>query len=139
MTAGSAWSGIAGRREATRSRHSSGATTSRIGGSISSETTKRGKIHERAQAAATDLPLVLIPDREPLRAPSTLDLARALDLRTSAEKPLYDLCIVGAGPAGLAAAVYGASEGLGTVVVEGHAPGGQAGQSAAHRELPRLP
>ncbi|HMK10426.1 MAG TPA: FAD-dependent oxidoreductase, partial [Acidimicrobiales bacterium] len=47
-----------------------------------------------------------------------------------AEKPLYDLCIVGGGPAGLAAAVYGASEGLATVVVEAHAPGGQAGQSA---------
>src|SRR5690606_32631220 len=46
-------------------------------------------------------------------------------------QPLYDLCVVGAGPAGLAAAVYGASEGLSTVVIEREAPGGQAGQSAA--------
>ncbi|MDP8936488.1 MAG: NAD(P)/FAD-dependent oxidoreductase, partial [Actinomycetota bacterium] len=58
------------------------------------------------------------------------DLAGALGLRTRAEQPLYDLCIVGGGPAGLAAAVYAASEGLGTVVVEKEAPGGQAGQSA---------
>ena len=74
---------------------------------------------------------MLIPDAETLRTPSTLELAVALGLRTSAGQPLYDLCIVGAGPAGLAAAVYGASEGLETVVVERQAPGGQAGQSAA--------
>ena len=84
-----------------------------------------------AGTGAADLPLVLVPDGETLRAPSTLDLAAALGLRTTAEQPLYDLCIVGAGPAGLAAAVYGASEGLTTVVVEREAPGGQAGQSAA--------
>ena len=74
---------------------------------------------------------MLIPDGETLRAPSTLDLADALGLRTSAERPLYDLWIVGGGPAGLAAAVYGASEGLQTVVIESEAPGGQAGQSAS--------
>ncbi len=84
-----------------------------------------------AHASGDDLPLVLIPDHAPLRAPSTLDVAGALGLRTSAEQPLYDLCIVGGGPAGLAAAVYGASEGLQTVVIEREAPGGQAGQSAA--------
>jgi thioredoxin reductase (NADPH) len=78
-----------------------------------------------------DLPLVLIPDGDTLRSPSTLELAGALGLRTSARQPLYDVCIVGGGPAGLAAAVYGASEGLSTVVVERQAPGGQAGQSAA--------
>ncbi len=89
------------------------------------------RLHEAAHATATDLPLVLVPDAEPLRAPSTLDLAGALGLQTRAEQPLYDLCIVGGGPAGLAAAVYGASEGLQTVVVEREAPGGQAGQSAA--------
>lgn len=77
------------------------------------------------------LPLVLIPDRDPLLSPSTLELADAIGLRTKAEQPLYDLCIVGGGPAGLAAAVYAASEGLSTVVVEQRAPGGQAGQSAA--------
>jgi thioredoxin reductase (NADPH) len=90
-----------------------------------------GRLQDVAQAGPADLPLVLIPDREPLRAPTTLDLADALGLRTHADQPLYDLCIVGGGPAGLAAAVYGASEGLQTVVVEREAPGGQAGQSAA--------
>ena len=89
------------------------------------------KLTDLAHATTADLPLVIIPEAETLRAPSTFDLAVALGLRTSAGQPLYDLCIVGAGPAGLAAAVYGASEGLETVVVEGQAPGGQAGQSAA--------
>jgi thioredoxin reductase (NADPH) len=84
-----------------------------------------------AHAATADLPLVLVPDGDTLRAPSTLDLAAALGLHTSAQQPLYDLCIVGGGPAGLAAAVYAASEGLSTVIVEREAPGGQAGMSAA--------
>jgi thioredoxin reductase (NADPH) len=86
---------------------------------------------ELAGAAAADLPLVLMPDGAELRAPTTVALAEALGLRTQAEQPLYDLCIVGGGPAGLAAAVYAASEGLRTVVVERDAPGGQAGQSAS--------
>ena len=89
------------------------------------------RLADLAEAGLDDLPLVLVPDGEPLRAPSHLDLASALGLRTQAEQPLYDLCIVGGGPAGLAAAVYAASEGLRTVVVEKEAPGGQAGQSAS--------
>jgi thioredoxin reductase (NADPH) len=89
------------------------------------------RLHDLAHAAPADLPLVLVPDGATLRSPSNLDLAGALGLSTSAQQPLYDVCIVGAGPAGLAAAVYGASEGLSTVVVEREAPGGQAGQSAA--------
>jgi thioredoxin reductase (NADPH) len=89
------------------------------------------RLHDLAKATATDLPLVLIPDGETLRAPSNFDLANALGLRTSAQQPLYDLCIVGGGPAGLAAAVYGASEGLQTVIIEREGPGGQAGQSAS--------
>ncbi|MGH3346130.1 MAG: FAD-dependent oxidoreductase [Nocardioides sp.] len=84
-----------------------------------------------AEAGPDDLPLVLLPAADTLRSPTTLELAEALGLRTRAEQPLYDVCIVGAGPAGLAAAVYAASEGLRTVVVEREAPGGQAGQSAA--------
>ena len=84
-----------------------------------------------AQAAPADLPLVLVPDGDALASPSTLQLAGALGLHTSAQQPLYDVCIVGGGPAGLAAAVYAASEGLSTVIVEREAPGGQAGQSAA--------
>jgi len=89
------------------------------------------RLSDLAQATAADLPLVLVPDGETLRSPSTLDLAGALGLRTTAQQPLYDVCIVGGGPAGLAAAVYAASEGLSTVIVEREAPGGQAGQSAA--------
>ncbi|HEX7188680.1 MAG TPA: FAD-dependent oxidoreductase [Actinomycetes bacterium] len=89
------------------------------------------RLLEIAHAEIDDLPLVLVPDGEVLRSPTTLVLAGALGLRTRAEQPLYDLCIVGSGPAGLAAAVYAASEGLRTVVVEREAPGGQAGQSAS--------
>ena len=89
------------------------------------------RLQELAGAGVGDLPLVLLPEGSALRAPSTRALADAVGLRTVAEQPLYDLCIVGAGPAGLAASVYGASEGLQTVVIEREAPGGQAGQSAA--------
>jgi thioredoxin reductase (NADPH) len=89
------------------------------------------RLRDLAQAAPADLPLVLVPDGDTLRSPSTLELAGALGLRTTARQPLYDVGIVGGGPAGLAAAVYAASEGLSTVIVEREAPGGQAGQSAA--------
>ncbi len=89
------------------------------------------RLRDLAGATLADLPLVLVPDGDTLRSPSTLDLAGALGLRTRAERPLYDVCIVGSGPAGLAAAVYAASEGLSTVMVEREAPGGQAGQSAS--------
>lgn len=84
-----------------------------------------------AGTGAKDLPVVALPDGAVLLAPTHVELADALGLHTQAERPLYDLCIVGAGPAGLAAAVYAASEGLQTVVVERDAPGGQAGQSAS--------
>ncbi|MBL7490989.1 FAD-dependent oxidoreductase [Frankia sp. AgB1.9] len=89
------------------------------------------RLVELAGATTDDLPLVLVPDGPNLRSPSPLDLADALRIRTQAEQPLYDVCIVGGGPAGLAAAVYAASEGLSTVIVEREAPGGQASQSAA--------
>jgi len=89
------------------------------------------RLVELAGAGPNDLPLVLPASGATLRAPTTLDLAGSLGLNTAARQPLYDVCIVGGGPAGLAAAVYAASEGLSTVVVEREAPGGQAGQSAA--------
>ena len=89
------------------------------------------RLLEVAGASATEVPVVALPDGTCLRSPTTVELADALGLRTKAQQRLYDLCIVGAGPAGLAAAVYAASEGLQTVVVERDAPGGQAGQSAS--------
>lgn len=89
------------------------------------------RLLDLAEAGVDDLPVVALPDGVALRSPTPVELADALGLRTRAEQPLYDLCIVGAGPAGLAAAVYAASEGLQTVVVERDAPGGQAGQSAS--------
>ncbi|WP_424952796.1 FAD-dependent oxidoreductase [Deinococcus sp.] len=76
------------------------------------------------------LPVVLFPGGERLGAPSIQALATQLGLGLSATRPFYDLAIVGAGPAGLAAAVYGASEGLQTVLIEQEAPGGQAGTSS---------
>jgi thioredoxin reductase (NADPH) len=79
---------------------------------------------------APQLPLVLLPDGQQLVNPSTSELAGCIGLRTRAERPFYDLLIVGGGPAGLAAAVYGASEGLKTVMIEREAPGGQAGTSS---------
>ncbi len=75
-------------------------------------------------------PLVLLADGTTLHGADTRVLADALGLRTTAESTLYDLVVVGAGPAGLAAAVYGASEGLTTAIIEREAPGGQAAQSA---------
>jgi thioredoxin reductase (NADPH) len=76
------------------------------------------------------LPAVFLRNGTVLEAPTALELASALGLPTQAELDFYDLIIVGGGPAGLAAAVYGASEGLRTVLVERAAPGGQAGQSS---------
>lgn len=82
-------------------------------------------------AADTDeLPLVVYADGSVAAAPSNRDVAAAIGLRTTSETDTYDLVVVGAGPAGLAAAVYGASEGLRTAVLEREAPGGQAGLSS---------
>ena len=76
------------------------------------------------------LPAVLFPDGSSLVQPTQSALAERVGLSTHAAKDFYDLVVVGAGPAGLAAAVYGASEGLRTLVVEPEAPGGQAGSSS---------
>jgi thioredoxin reductase (NADPH) len=76
------------------------------------------------------LPVVLFGDGTSLVQPGQMELAAKIGLRTQATKEFYDLVIVGAGLAGLAAAVYGASEGLRTLVIEDEAPGGQAGSSS---------
>jgi thioredoxin reductase (NADPH) len=76
------------------------------------------------------LPVVFFPDGNCVSEPQTQELAERLGLRTRADLKFYDLAIVGGGPAGLAAAVYGASEGLKTIMVEREAPGGQAGLSS---------
>ena len=85
---------------------------------------------EIAGSDGSRLPLVLFPEGPPLTQPSNVEIAEKLGLRTRPGMPFYDLVIVGAGPAGLAAAVYGASEGLSTLLVESEAPGGQAGTSS---------
>src|ERR671937_1414126 len=76
------------------------------------------------------LPVALLEDGSVLERPTTLELAERLGISAQPAEDHYDLVIVGGGPAGLAAAVYGASEGLRTVMVEREAPGGQAGQSS---------
>lgn len=77
-----------------------------------------------------ELPYLLFPDGSSLSKPDIRAIAERVGLQTIASEPLYDLIIIGAGPAGLAAAVYSASEGLKTLVVEQQAPGGQAGMSS---------
>jgi thioredoxin reductase (NADPH) len=78
----------------------------------------------------SQLPVVLFGDGTALVLPSTTELANKVGLRTQAQEEFYDVVVVGAGPAGLAAGVYGASEGLKTLIVEASAPGGQAGSSS---------
>ncbi|MBP8950207.1 MAG: response regulator, partial [Candidatus Promineofilum sp.] len=79
---------------------------------------------------AVQLPVVFFPDGSTLIQPSTVEIAGKAGLQTDALAPFYDLIIIGGGPAGLGAAVYGASEGLKTVMIEREATGGQAGTSS---------
>jgi thioredoxin reductase (NADPH) len=81
-------------------------------------------------ADASCLPMVLFPDGSFLGKPPAAQVAQKLGLKTKAEFPFYDLVVVGAGPSGLAAAVYGAADGLHTLLIEREAPGGQAGRSS---------
>jgi len=84
-----------------------------------------------AGAGPSDLPVIVLEDGQALLAPELSEVAARVGLKQRPELKSYDLVIVGAGPAGLAAAVYGASEGLSTLLVEAEAPGGQAGLSSA--------
>src|SRR6266704_460401 len=85
---------------------------------------------EAAGVATNELPALFLEDGVVLRNPEPRQVAEQLGLTTAAVHDLYDLVIVGAGPAGLAAAVYGASEGMRTLLLDGHGPGGQAGASS---------
>jgi thioredoxin reductase (NADPH) len=92
-----------------------------------------GEARELLQVVGVEedrLPVALLEDGSVLERPSVLELAERLGVAGQPGQDHYDLVIVGGGPAGLAAAVYGASEGLRTVMVEREAPGGQAGQSS---------
>ncbi|WP_394363267.1 FAD-dependent oxidoreductase [Amycolatopsis sp. SB7-3] len=88
------------------------------------------RILEAADAAPHDIPVLVTPDGTVLRQPSGPELADAVGLSTRPTQEFYDLIVIGGGPAGLGAAVYGASEGLRTVIVERKATGGQAGTSS---------
>src|ERR1700722_5531838 len=99
-----------------------------VEGSANDPETKR--LLEALGPDATDLPIVLFSDGTKLLNGVPSEVAQKVGLRTRAETSFYDLAIVGGGPAGLAAAVYGASEGLHTVMLDREAPGGQAGMSS---------
>ena len=88
------------------------------------------RLIEASGMAKLGMPSLFFPDGSRLERPDPRVIAARVGLQTIADKPFYDLIIVGGGPAGLAAAVYGASEGLHTLVVERQAPGGQAGMSS---------
>ncbi|HHY50437.1 MAG TPA: response regulator, partial [Alphaproteobacteria bacterium] len=89
------------------------------------------ELRDLAEASDAPLPLVLLADGTALPAPSIAELAEKAGLHTHAVSKTYDLIVVGTGPAGLASAVYGASEGLNTLLIEREAPGGQAGTSSS--------
>jgi len=97
---------------------------------ISANDPETKRLLEALGPEAANLPVVLFPDGTKLLESLPADVAKKVGLRTRAQTSFYDLAIVGGGPAGLAAAVYGASEGLKTVMIEREAPGGQAGMSS---------
>jgi thioredoxin reductase (NADPH) len=95
-----------------------------------SNTTDSSAALLKSDGSPETLPLMIFPDGTKFCEPTTADIAKKIGLRTHSDVEFYDLAIVGGGPAGLAAAVYGASEGLRTVMIEREAPGGQAGLSS---------
>ena len=97
---------------------------------LSANDPETNRLLEARGPDAVSLPVVLFPDGTKLLESLPADVAQKVGLRTRAQTNFYDLAIVGGGPAGLAAAVYGASEGLHTVMIEQEAPGGQAGMSS---------
>ena len=94
---------------------------------------------EQANESSHRLPVVFFPEGDILIEPSLTEVAEKAGLQTVAGEPFYDLIVVGAGPAGLAAAVYGASEGVHTLLIDKETPGGQARDQFEDRELPGIP
>lgn len=95
------------------------------------ETSSAGKeLVEMNKLEPTDFPVVFFQDGSFLKNPTLQQVGDKSGMKSKASKPMYDVAIIGAGPAGLAAAVYGGSEGLNTVLIEKRAPGGQAGTSS---------
>jgi thioredoxin reductase (NADPH) len=90
----------------------------------------RDAVPEGVAARPDELPIVVLPDGTRLARPSHADLGAALGASDVADQPYYDVAIVGGGPAGLAASVYAASEGLSTVLLDSYVPGGQAGTTS---------
>lgn len=101
-----------------------------IDAELSANDPETKRLLEALGPEGTSLPVVLFPDGTKLLESVPADVAQKVGLRTRAQTDFYDLAIIGGGPAGLAAAVYGASEGLHTVMIEREAPGGQAGMSS---------
>src|SRR5499433_4300802 len=97
---------------------------------LSANDSETKRLLEYLGPEAASLPVVLFPDGSKLLEGVPAEIAQKVGLRTRAQTSFYDLAIIGGGPAGLAAAVYGASEGLHTVMIEREAPGGQAGMSS---------
>jgi len=95
-----------------------------------SDTDEGRRLLDAAGADGRDLPVLITVDGEPLITPTQAEVAAKVGLATTPQRDFYDLVVVGGGPGGLGAAVYGASEGLRTVLVEKFATGGQAGQSS---------
>jgi thioredoxin reductase (NADPH) len=97
---------------------------------FASDTDEGRRLLDAAGTDGRNLPVLITADGEPLITPSRAEVAARVGLATMPEREFYDLVVIGGGPAGLGAAVYGASEGLRTVLVEKYATGGQAGQSS---------
>jgi len=102
---------------------------SKVDNSYSSSSSITSK-YSQPHSSSLNLPVVILPDGSYMEVPSSSELAEKIGLKIHAQMPFYDLIIIGGGPAGLAAAVDGASEGISTLLIEKQAPGGQAGMSS---------